>query len=349
MISPSLDHLPFMMHGADFSLAIEQRFPLSGVLGDRGRAAEADAQRLRAETIRVRLDVELEAAGAFLMLDERRKRVAVVQAQLSLARELVSAANARYAAGTGAQSDLLRAELEVARVEATARALHGEVGAAEAMLNVGLGRHPDAPVPALASSARVGTTGDAKQQRKVALANRPELAAGRAEIRRAEAEVSAMNAMYAPMAMVRVGPAYTMSDGAGVMLMVGISLPIWRDRLDSGVREAEAMVAMARADVVAMGRMVEGEAATSRHLVLAAAERFLALRNDVVPRARRMIEPALSGYAAGTLPLVSVIEAVQTMWSAEEELLSAEAELGFAQARLERAIGGRGTTGEVSR
>jgi outer membrane protein, heavy metal efflux system len=349
MISPSLDHLPFMLHGADVSLAIEQRFPLSGVLGNRGRVADADARRLRAETMRVSLDVELEAAGAFLMLDEQRKMFAILGEQLAVSRQLVSAANARYSAGTGAQSDLLRAEMEVARIEAAARSLVSEVRAAEAMLNMSLGRSPHAAIPALASSAQVTAPAEWDQTRKVALQNRPELAAGRAEIRRAEAEISVMDSMDAPMAMVRVGPAYTMADGAGVMLMVGVSIPIWRDRLDSGVREAEAMAEMARADVVAMSRMVEGEAATSRYLVLAARDRFVALRDDLVPRARRVIEPALSGYAAGTLPLVSVVEAVAAVWSTQEELVSAEAELGFAWARLQRAIGKPARTGRVPR
>jgi outer membrane protein TolC len=109
------------------------------------------------------------------------------------------------------------------------------------------------------------------------------------------------------------------------------------------------MAEMARADVVAMSRMVEGEAATSRYRVLAARERFVSLRDDVVPRARRVIEPVLSGYAAGTLPLVSVVEAVAAVWSAQEELVSAEAELGFAWARLQRAIGRPATTGKVPR
>ena len=349
MVSPSLDHLPFMLHGADFSLAIEQRFPLSGVLGNRERAASADAQRLRAETMRVGLDVELDAANAFLMLDERRKLAVIVAEQFAVARQLVEAANARYSAGTGAQSDLLRAETEVSRVETTSRALQSEVGAAEAMLNASLGRSPAAEVPALASTAQTSVPADWNEVRKVALNNRPELAAGRAEISRAQAEVSVMNSMYAPMAMVRGGPAYTMADSWGVMLMVGISIPIWRDRLDSGVREAEAMTEMARTDVAAMSRMVEGEAATSRQLVIAARDRFVGLRDEVVPRARRVIEPALSGYAAGTLPLVSVIDAVQAMWSAQEELLSAEAELGFAWARLRRAIGKPVAAGRASR
>jgi hypothetical protein len=54
MVSPSLDHLPFRLDGASVSLSVEQRFPLSGVLGDRKRAAEAEALRARAQVGRVR-------------------------------------------------------------------------------------------------------------------------------------------------------------------------------------------------------------------------------------------------------------------------------------------------------
>ena len=31
MIAPSLDHLPFMLGGADVSFTIEQQIPLSGI------------------------------------------------------------------------------------------------------------------------------------------------------------------------------------------------------------------------------------------------------------------------------------------------------------------------------
>jgi outer membrane protein TolC len=85
--------------------------------------------------------------------------------------------------------------------------------------------------------------------------------------------------------------------------------------------------------------MVQGEAATARYLVLAARQRVLALRDQVLPRARQSIEPAVAAYAAGTMPLVSVIDAAQALWSLEAELVSAEFELGLAWARLYRAQG----------
>jgi len=338
VVSPAVDHLPFMLDGADVSLGIEQRFPLSGVLGNRRRAAEADAERLRAETDRVGLDVELDAVSAFLMVQERRQMTAFLEQQLALARQFVTAANARYSSGTGAQPDVLRAEIEVSRLEGALRSINSEVHAAEAMLNTSLARAADAELPPLESAAMTTVPPEWTTVREDALHGRPELSSGRAEIRKAEAEVTVMESMYSPMAMVRTGPAYTMTSGAGWMLMVGVSVPIWRDRLDSGVREARAMLDMSRADLSAMSRMIEGEAATARHRVLASRARYIALREEIVPRARQVIEPSLAGYSSGTLPLVSVIEAGQTLWSVQAELISAEFELGFAWARLHRAI-----------
>ena len=73
MISPSLDHLPFMLGGADVSVTIEQQVPLSGIRGHRRASALADVDRLRAEASRTTLDVGVQAANAFLMLQERRR------------------------------------------------------------------------------------------------------------------------------------------------------------------------------------------------------------------------------------------------------------------------------------
>jgi hypothetical protein len=106
MISPSIDHLPFMLNGADISFTIEQQIPLSGIRGHRRASALADLDRLRAETNRATLDVGIEAANAYLMLSERRRTSALVSEQIAFARAVVSAANARYGSGTAPQSDV---------------------------------------------------------------------------------------------------------------------------------------------------------------------------------------------------------------------------------------------------
>ena len=338
MISPSLDHLPFMFNGADFSIAIEQQIPLSGIRGHRRASSLADVDRLRAEANRTALDVGIEAANAYLMLQERRRTAALLDEQIVFARDVVNAANARYASGTAPQSDVLRAEVEVARLEAAARALIGEVRGAEAMLNTSLALEADTPVPPL-STLTFTQPVPAWSAIKAALTSRPELAAGRAEIARADAEVQVMRDMFKPMATIRTGPSYTMTEGRGWMAMVGLSLPIWRGKLKAGVAEAEAMRAMSEADLRAMARMIEGDAAAAISQLQATRDRQAALMADVLPRARMAIEPAVASYGAGQLPLVSVIEAIQALWGVQSDLITADTQLGLAWARLGRAIG----------
>jgi outer membrane protein TolC len=338
MISPSLDHLPFMISGADVSVTIEQQIPLSGIRGHRRTSALADIERLRADANRTTLDVSIEAANAFLMLQERRRTAALLNEQIAFARDVVSAANARYASGTAPQSDVLRAEVEVARLGATAQALIGDVRGAEAMLSTSLALDADTAVPPLAALP-VTQAVPSWPDIRTALTSRPELAAGRAEIARAEADVQVMRDMFRPMATMRTGPSYTMAEGGGWMAMVGVSLPIWRSKLRAGVAEAEAMRTMAEADLRAMTRMIEGEAAVAVNQLQAARDRQTALNNDVLPRARMAIDPAVAGYASGQLPLVSVIETIQALWLVQFDLIAADTQLGLAWARLGRAIG----------
>jgi outer membrane protein TolC len=338
MISPSLDHLPFMLGGADVSVTIEQQIPLSGLRGHRRASALAVVDGFRANISRTALDVGAQAANAFLMLQERRRTAALVAEQIAFSRDVVAAANARYASGTAPQSDVLRAEVEVARLDALARALVSEERGAEAMLNASLAFDADQPIPSLASVALTAPV-PSWQEIKAALTSRPELAAGRAEIVRAEAEVQVMRDMFRPMATIRTGPSYTMAEGRGWMAMFGVSLPIWRRKLRAGVAEAEAMRAMSIADLQAMTRMIEGDAAGAVSQLQAARDRQAAITADVLPRARMAIEPAVAGYTSGQLPLVSVIEAVQALWLVQADLIAADTELGLAWARLGRALG----------
>jgi outer membrane protein, heavy metal efflux system len=338
MISPSLDHLPFMLGGADVSITIEQQIPLSGIRRHRRDSALADVDRLQAEANRTTLDVGIDAANAYLMLHERRRTAALVDEQLAFARDVVSAANARYASGTAPQVDVLRAEIEVARLHGLQRSFTGEIRAAEAMVNTSMALDADLPLPPLAGLPFTQPT-TSWSVLKAALTSRPELAAGRAEIVRAEADVQVMRDMFRPMATIRTGPAYTMAEGRGWMAMVGVSLPIWRGKLRAGVAEAQAMRAMSEADLRAMTRMVEGQAAVATNQVQAARERQLALTGDVLPRARMAIEPAVAGYASGEVPLVTVIEAIQALWLVQSDVIAADTELALAWVRLGRAVG----------
>lgn len=363
VISPAIDHYPdnTMRRGDsasdmdatasgaesdrryDWSVTLEQSFPLSRLRAHRRDAARADADRQEAEAERVILDVEQNAVQAYVMLYEARQMAQLSKQQQKLAAQLVDTAAVRYASAQGSQSEVLRAEVESARAAATIRKADADLRSAEAMFNASLGRALDTPVPELADPVSDAEPADAAMLRGEALRDRPELRAGLAEIARADADVRAMKSMYLPMGMLRIGRASTMAEGPGTMAMVGMSLPIWTGRLRAGVAEAEAMQQMAQADVEAMRRMVEAETVAAREAVIGARHQYLALRDDVLPRAHMALAPAQAAYRSGQGSMTALIETLRTLWMVQADLVMSRSQLALAWARLLRAIG---TTGE---
>lgn len=345
MISAAIDHYPYenpmMESGRRYnkSFTIEQKFPLSGIRGHRKEAARADAERAKALTAATKLDVVLDAQRNFLMLHERRRMKGIIEEQISLARQLVSAAANRYASGAGVQADVLRSEVEVARLLAEQQSLVAQIRAAEVMLNVSLGRPAQATIPTLQYQPNRAEPATEANVLDRASSSRPELGVGAAEVERAKAEVEVMRSMYKPMAMVRIGQATTMAEGAGAMFMVGVSIPLWRGSLDAGVSEAQAMQRMADADLEAMQRMVLGEVLAAREKVNAVRAQLHALESEVLPRSLVATDSALAGYASGKGSLVAVIESARALWGVQAELIMVESSLGEAWARLNRAMG----------
>lgn len=339
VLSLSLDHVPFPARNFDRSMTWEQSLTPSGQRRSRERAARAGATSLSARADRVELDVEYEAMRAFAMLYEARQIYDVTTNQLALARQLVAAAEARYSAGTSNQAEVLRGETEAARIEAELRAVRSEIAATTAMFNGALGRPPDSVVPRLAVRGGDDALLEAGNLEIRAAQARPELAESRAEVMRARAEVEVMESMYSPMWMLRGGPAYTMADGPGVMLMVGVSVPLRRSRLEAGVSEAQFMLRMAEADLDAMALMISAEIAAARERVAAAQARLEGVRDEVVPRARQTLDAWLVLYGAGQSNLIAVIDAAQALWTAQEMEVRAEASLELERAYLARAVG----------
>ncbi len=341
MISPSIDHWPFGMSEADVSFGIEQRFPLSKIRGQQRRGAKAQTLVSQAEASRTTLDVQINATDAFLMLYERRGMLILLEKQKDLLTEIVAAVNARYRSGssTSTQADVIRSEIELARIKTQIVFLQSQIKSSEAMLNASLGREVNAPVPQLVLNVNSLQLSDSHTVVTTALMKRPEIAVAQAQIQGTLAQIRVMHSMYWPMLTVRGGPAFTMEEGPGLMFMLGISVPIWRSKLRAGVAEAQEMERMTRSELQAMKRMIEGEALSAFNNIKAEKNRYTLLKNDVLARVNQSISPTLSEYATGLLPLVSVIESVRMLRMTQEELLQAEVAVGSTWIRLRSAMG----------
>ncbi len=128
-------------------IQLVQMVPIGGKLGlaaavERARAASAESRAAE-----VRLEERERAAMAFFELYEAAHSIAVAEESRQLLRELVKTTSSMYAVGEGRQPDVLRAQVELARMTEELVRMSGMRTAAAARLNAVLDLPADAPVP----------------------------------------------------------------------------------------------------------------------------------------------------------------------------------------------------------
>jgi outer membrane protein TolC len=324
-------------------LQLMQMVPVAGKLGLSGRvaAAQASAQAERAS------DVEWEArsgaAMAFYELYQTDRGLAVARETLGLLQDIRRVAEAMYRVGEGRQADVLRAQVEIARMAEDTLRMTTMRTAAAARLNALLDRAADAPVtsPVLPEFPDSVVPLDSL----VTLAE-----AGRAMVRAGEREVDAAEAQ-AKLAGREIWPDLTVgvqyAQRPGEMgtehmgsLMAGASLPIFaRSRQLRMREEAAAMRQMAVADLAAMRAETRGRVAEAYANLVRARNLAALYRTTVIPQAEAAVASALAAYRVGSVDFMTLLDDRMAVNKYRQDLFALEAEQGTAWANLEMLTG----------
>ena len=324
-------------------LQLMQMVPLPGKLSAAGGAARARADAARARAEDAAWEVRASAAMAFYERYELEARVVVARETRRLLEDVSAVASAMYRVGDGRQADVLRARVELARMdEEVERMVAMSDGAAARLAAVA-----DVPVDALAGVPVLPAFPDSVPSRetleRLALERRPMLAAGAADVRAASADAALARRELWPD--VQVGVQYgqrRMEMGTDRMgsLMLGASVPIFARSRQLRMRdEAAAMRDMAEAELATMraetlGRLGEAYAA------LLGARRLAALyRTTVLPQAHAASVSALASYRSGGVDFMTVVDDRMSVNRYRQELLALEAAEGRAWAELEMLVG----------
>lgn len=324
-------------------LQLMQMLPLGGKLALAGRAASATATATGYRAEDVSWDLRTQTAMAFYDLHTTDRGLDVARETLRLLRDIAATAEAMYRVGDGRQTDVLRAQVEIARmVEDTLRmqAMRESMTARiDALLDraptIGLG----APVlPAFPDSVPTRAWLDS-----VARDTRPMIRAGLEDVRAADASARLARKEIFPDLLVGVQYAQQGGEmGTERMgsLMLGASLPIFARSRQLQMRvEADAMKQMAQADLAAMraetgGKIGEAYAALTRSRSLARL-----YRTTVLPQAEATVASALSAYRVGSVDFMTLLDDRMTVNKYRQELNVLDADQGKAWAELEMLVG----------
>jgi outer membrane protein TolC len=314
-----------------------QTLPWPGKRGLRATEAARAADAAEQQTERVRLGIAASVRRAYAGLLLARETLAVVAERDALARDTEAVARSRYAVGEGALQDVIRAQVEVTRVEELRAEQEAEAAIRLAELNRLLARPAEAPLETPARLALVSETRPLEVVQVAAEGRSPELRASDASL--AAARAAADLASRAGQPDLSLQAAYMNRGGLDPMWQagVGVTLPLWKKKNAAARGEADARLRAieSRRESLRLRLRFRNQERLAR---LAAAERLARLYSDgIVPQAQMSVDAALAGYRAGRVPFVAVLEAQGALYSdrvARLALLARHAQLRAALEEL---------------
>ena len=325
-------------------IMVRQQFPWFGKRKLRREVVEQNAAVAAAERAAQALALQQATAEAYANLWFSSASVDIVQQQEQALRRFAAIARARYAAGGGSQSDLLRADVELARIREPLLDLEAMRDTSRAALATLLSGSldelrgapaapplPELPADPEALFAAVGAHPELK-----ALAEQAE----RSEI---EARLAERDRWPDPEIGVMYGVRNDV-DGMDVPDMVGAEI-MFRIPVFASSKE-NRLAAAARSEGRATNSRRQGRAdqllGEARGAYAAARQQRELMRlydEEILPRARRNLESATGSYQAGTVDFLTLLDAQVQLQTQQLEALRARANYVRHVARLSRATG----------
>jgi cobalt-zinc-cadmium efflux system outer membrane protein len=316
------------METSYWQVMLTQPIPWPGKLSARKAAASAQAGVASAETSRLLRTTTAEVERAYVDLVLVRGQMAILAKLEVLWREAEVMARTRYEVGQGAQSDLLRAQLERTRLQQRRVALEGEERIRLQALNR-LRVHPlDEPVPTPRPLSAFADPTLRAPDEAVADAERrsPDLAIAALSVQAAERRVDSARKDWFPDLAVTAGVMPRGQIEPMWTVQLGITLPVW-----GATKQARAVgESQSRKEAESYGeasvRQVVKLRALERRTLLEAALRTLDIyRGGILLQSDATVRSTMTQYQVGKVTFPSVLEVLRGLVVDEGGYLDAQA------------------------
>jgi outer membrane protein TolC len=335
------------MESSYYQLMLSQGLPWPGKRGFRTDLARLAAEQAEAGLERTRLSTEADVRRGYLELLLVRDRLALLGEIESIWQKSSGVAQARYESGEGAQSDVLRAQLELNRIKQRRWALQSDERVRVQGLNRVRGRPLDEQIPTAANvrEQKLPVLLDAEAAFADAEARSPELKQARLEAASAETGLAlARRDRYPDLAV----SAAIMPRGGDFepMWQAGVSfnLPVWSWRKQwRAVAENEARSSAAALGASTVEQLLRLSVAERRSTLATILETVKLYREGLLVQSEATAESTLAQYRVGRVTFASVLEANAGFVNDKEGLLLAIADalrIAIADAEVSLAGGG---------
>jgi len=328
---------------------MSQAVPWHGKRGLKGNAATEAARAVEQEYEAARLRLFHEVTSAYVEYWYLSRATSVSERNVELLRRLENIARTKYKTGVVPHSSIIKAQVELGRLEDGLNSLRERRRPLSARLDVLLGRSSSAPLPWPRSIPERNVTLDEDRLTSIALRLNPTLKAAASVVNEHRARVELAGKGYFPD--IALGVDYILIDEAldpnaedsgedAVAAMIGIKVPVWFGRTRASQREAAAR--HSAAEKVLANRESE-LAATLKTAVFEfrdATRRKILYKDTLTPKARQAVEVARQAFEAGNADFLSLIDSQRVLLELELILERARADAAQRLAEIEMLTGG---------
>lgn len=318
------------------SIGIGQTLDLGGEGAARREGAAAQTDLAQAALEVRRREVSQETAERFIGAWVLQERIRSLRSAEQLGERSVRLADDRLLAGAAPVTERLRAEGQLALRSVERERSERELVLARQALARQWG--------AVAASFDTLTLPDPIAPRVLGLlADRllqhPENRRATAEVAAASARAHEAKAARVPDLRAEAGlRRLSEVDGTGFTIGLSVPLPLW-NRQNGSLAAAETERDAARADASAIAARLDQELRQALEQVRLSVDAFAAIKSRVRPSAEKAASAVESGYRAGRLSYLDLVDGQRGLLEADVAMLDAAADAWRARARLEALVG----------
>lgn len=332
----------------EFLLSAGQKVPWFGKLRTRAEVAEAQTNVARAQFAAVELETVEKVKRAYYELYFIQQATTVTEAEQRLLVEIRKVAETRYKAGMASQQDVLRADLEVSNVENELIRLRQRIDSGQARLARVLHIAPQTKLRAMDRLQQEQLPDDLERLQRLAVDARPELHAQLAALESDRQRLELARLDYRPD--VTFGATWIDVSSAGIsgvsngrdsfLIGANFNVPIYRKRLDSSVRSAEAKAVSSARQYDSLRDATLEEVMDLFVQIQSQRDLLTLFREDILPKARQTLEVSSRAYNVGEVDFLQLIDNWRELLRFEISYYRLEASLRQTLATLERTVGG---------
>ena len=318
-----------------------QDLPWAGKRDLKQAAAEQDARSANGRTDATWADLSARIKITWTQLHYVHQSTRLTRELLDLGGRIGQIAQVRYAGGLAPQQDAIRAQVELTGLQADLVALDNEGRQLQVRLNALLARPSAAPLAAaerlrpLPAPARLDPAALEDRLR----ARNPQLFADEARVAAAERNQALTLRNRYPDFTVGISPIQYQNAVREWELMVELNLPLQQASRRAQEREADSLLAAARARREATAQQALGELGEALSALDAARRTEALATQSLLPQAELTFRAALAGYETGKVDFTTLLDAQRQIRLARQNRLKAQTEAQLRLADIERLVG----------